>query len=358
MLIPEFFEPSLEPLRRLGLSARLLRTLYAQPAGFLPPDAWLARITEVQRDHVRVNDGHEARRARTAPALQAELAAMHNALAVGDWVVAQTDADQTVFVQARLPPTSQLARRHHDGRHKAVRAVIVSNVDTVLVVIGLDADFNLRRLERYLAMARIAEVAAVVVLTKAALLTAGESVVSVDARQPSAGLALEPWLGPGQTLVTVGSSGAGKSTLTNTLCGPAQAAQDTGPTRDGDGRGRHTTTVRSLHLTTSGACLIDTPGLRSLRLDADAVDLDSAFDDIARLAPQCRFRDCRHGQEPGCAVREGVPPERLRNYRKLQREAQRDTMDALQRRAELSLWKQRSKASRQAGKARSGPGHG
>jgi ribosome biogenesis GTPase / thiamine phosphate phosphatase len=331
-----------------------------------PEGAWLARITEVQRDHVRVHDGHASHRARTSPSLQAQLEAGDDALAVGDWVWARTESDRTVGVLRRVPPVSQLARRLHDGRHKAVRMVIVSNVDTVLIVMGLDADFNLRRLERYLAMVRIAEVGLVVVLTKAdqcrlaaerehqvrALLAAGETVIGVDARQPSAAEAIAPWLQPGQTLVTVGSSGAGKSTLTNTLCGSEHAPQDTGPTREGDGRGRHTTTVRSLHQTPGGACLIDTPGLRSLRLDVGADDLGTAFDDIARLAPSCRFRNCSHEQEPGCAVRDGVPADRLRNFHKLQREVRRDTQDALARRAEQSLWKQRSKASRKAGQGR------
>jgi ribosome biogenesis GTPase len=137
--------------------------------------------------------------------------------------------------------------------------------------------------------------------------------------------------------VLLGSSGAGKSTLTNALC--SQQVADTGANRSGDSRGRHTTTVRSLHVTPQGACIIDTPGLRTLRLDGDAAELETAFDDITRLALQCRFRDCRHEAEPGCAVRAGVPPERLRNYQKLQREARRDTLTALERKAQVSEWK-------------------
>ena len=127
----------------------------------------------------------------------------------------------------------------------------------------------------------------------------------------------------------LGSSGAGKSTLTNTLLGAA--AQDTGAVRENDGRGMHTTTARSLHRLAGGACVIDTPGVRTLRPDTDAATLAASFDDIEALSGRCRFRDCRHHDEPGCAVREGIDPDRLRNYQKLLRESRRDTIGALER---------------------------
>jgi ribosome biogenesis GTPase len=159
---------------------------------------------------------------------------------------------------------------------------------------------------------------------------------------------LAEWLQPGQTLVLVGSSGTGKSTLTNTLCAVAgeAGAQATGAARRGDGRGRHTTTSRSLHRTVSGACIIDTPGLRTLRLDGGEQALDAVFADVAQLAPLCRFRDCRHIDEPGCAVRDRVGAERLNNYHKLLRETQRDTLSALQRKQQVSQWKARSREGR------------
>jgi ribosome biogenesis GTPase len=144
--------------------------------------------------------------------------------------------------------------------------------------------------------------------------------------------------------VLLGSSGAGKSTLTNLLIG--HDTQATGVARRGDGRGRHTTTARSLHRTPEGACIIDTPGLRTLRLDADEGRLDAVFADIAELAMQCRFRDCGHQQEPGCAVRDQVAGDRLANWRKLQSEARRDTLSALQRKAQTALWKARSREAR------------
>ena len=323
---------------------------------------FLRRVTEVQRDALTLHDGEREHPARLLPALSRAGSADGNgdAVAVGDWVFARCNRHREWWVQRRVPPLTQLARRLHDGRDKVARAVIVSNVDTALLVMGLDHDFNLRRLERYLALVRLSGVTPLVVLTKAdlcapgfaerrldevcALLPPGVDAIALDARGAEVAAALAPWLRPGQTLVAVGSSGAGKSTLTNALIGHAR--QDTGANRAGDSRGRHTTTARSLHALAGGACVIDTPGLRTLRLDADADTLDGVFDDIARLASRCRFRDCAHRGEPGCAVRDAAPPERLQNFQKLQREMRRDAMSALERKAQRSVWKIRSKASR------------
>jgi len=319
------------------------------------------RVVEVRRDSLLLHDGETVQPARALPALLSALAAADDALATGDWVVASRTGTDEWWVHTRIPPASQIARRLHDGRDKLARAVLAANVDTALLVMGLDLDFNLRRLERYLAFARLAGIGAVVVLTKADQVDdavrrtrvqeaqrsspPGVAVLALDGRCPGATAALEPWLGSGQTLVLVGSSGAGKSTLTNTLAG--RTLQATGGTRKGDGRGRHTTTARTLHRLPGGACLIDTPGLRTLRLDADADQLTQAFDDVARLAPACRFRDCRHESEPGCAVREALPAARLKNFHKLQREARRDTMSVLERQALLTTWKVRTRAGRE-----------
>ena len=228
----------------------------------------------------------------------------------------------------------------------------------------LDGDFNLRRLERFVALVQMAQVLPLVVLSKSdlcsdtaarvaaaqALLPAGASVLAVNALDPHTVQMLQPWTGEGQTLVLLGSSGAGKSTLTNTLMGQGLAL--TGANRDGDGRGRHTTTTRSLYCMPGGACVIDTPGLRTLRLDGDAAELRHVFADIATLAPGCRFRDCRHESEPGCAVRDAVQAPRLRSWNKLMREAQRDSQTALQRKAQVQLWKQRSRHARQSSQAK------
>lgn len=353
-----------ERLRRIGLAPALtpsLLSLAAQAGDAAQP----LRVTEVQREGLTLHDGDGEHAARLLPALRNELDAAGDAVAVGDWVLATCNAYREWWVQARVPPLNQLARRLHDGRDKVTRVVIVSNVDTALLVMGLDHDFNLRRLGRYLALVRLAGVGAVVVLTKAdlcpdvaarlaevrPLLPPGADVVAVNALDENCAPALAAWLAPGQTLVLLGSSGAGKSTLTNRLTG---AAQDTGPNRAGDSHGRHTTTARSLHATRQGACIVDTPGLRTLRLDGDAGQLDAVFEDIARLAAHCRFRDCRHDNEPGCAVRDGVSGERLRNYHKLLREARRDTLSALERKAVVSQWKARSRASRVRMSARRG----
>jgi ribosome biogenesis GTPase len=169
-------------------------------------------------------------------------------------------------------------------------------------------------------------------------------VLPLDARDPAAAAALAPWLMPGDTLAVLGSSGAGKSTLTNTLLG--ESLQLTGAARAGDGRGRHTTTVRSLHRLPGGACLIDTPGLRTLRLEADEAALDVAHGEVAELALGCRFRDCRHQAEPGCAVRAGLDADRLKSYHRLQREARRDTLTVLQRQRQLGEWKSIHKSVR------------
>ena len=346
----------LERLRPLGLTSIEIEELRS-----LPPqaeDVRLLRVSEVQRETLSLHDGCAEHVARPLPALRHALADAGDALAVGDWVLARCNGLSEWWAHERLPPRNQLARRLHDGRDKLTRVVIVSNVDMALLVMGLDMDFSLRRLERYVALVRMAGVTPVVVLTKAdlcdqvderleqvqALLPSEAAVVAVDATSETATQQLRPWLQPGQTLVLLGSSGAGKSTLTNTLAGGEVAL--TGASRSSDGRGRHTTTSRTLHATSWGACIIDTPGLRTLRLDGDATELGAAFADIAELAPACRFRDCKHEDEPGCAVRGTVSAERLKNYGKLLREARRDSLSALERKAQVQQWKARGRQAR------------
>ena len=351
--------PVFHRLQAIGLVPAIVQHCLALRSSH--PDAAhgeLLRVIEVHRDALALHDGTGVRVGKALPALHQRLQTEADALAVGDWVLSTTNTHGQCWVHERVPPLNQLARRLHDGRDKLARAVIVSNVDTALLVMGLDGDFNLRRLERYVALVRMAGVQPLVVLTKAdlcahtparlqaaqALLPHGAQAVALNALGTAPRTVLGPWLQPGQTLVLLGSSGAGKSTLTNALLG--SAAQDTGPNRSGDNRGRHTTTVRSLHALPGGACVIDTPGLRTLRLDGDAEQLDAVYDDITRLAGQCRFRDCRHAEEPGCAVRSGVAPERLRNFQKLLREAQRDTQTVLERKAQVATWKARARGAR------------
>ena len=347
----------IERLRRIGLSPALLDQLNVEDSA-TEDGVWM-RVTEVHRDHLALHDGEAEHVARQLAALRSALAEQGDALAVGDWVCATRNTFDEWWVHQRLQPLNQLARRLHDGRDKVERVVIVSNVDTALLVMGLDHDFNLRRLERYVALVRMAGVPAVVVLTKrdlcveadqrlaavAAMLPRDVPAVAVDAQGQEPVAALAPWLQAGLTLVLLGSSGAGKSTLTNALT--QTDGQVVGANRQGDNRGRHTTSARSMHLAPGGACIIDTPGLRTLRLDGESGGLEAAFEDIAKLALECRFRDCQHADEPGCAVREGVTPERLRNYRKLLRESRRDTLTALERKSQVQQWKARGRASRQ-----------
>lgn len=344
-----------EALHDIGLTLPMLQQLPGQAP---TPEARLFRVVELQRDHLLLHDGHQARRARAAPALSESLQADDDALAVGDWVVARPEGGDGLVITDRLTPLTRIARRTHDGRGGPKRQVLVTNVDTALMVMGLDHDFNVRRLERYLALARLAGVQAVLVLTKAdslplqvlaqriaqarACLPAGVPCLALDGRSADVVPALAPWVQRGRTLVLLGSSGAGKSTLTNQLTG--QQDQATGAVRADDSRGRHTTTVRTLHRTPGGACIIDTPGLRALRLDVgDEAQLGEVFGDVARWSTQCRFRNCRHEAEPGCAVREAVAPERLRNFHKLEREAKRDRMSVLERREQLAMWKARGR---------------
>ena len=351
----------LRALRDIGLSHDTVQAALARPR---PDGTRLARVIEIRRDHLVVHDGTDAYAAQPTPALRAGLEHEHDALVVGDWAwwrAAASDDDRG-WVVARLPARNRVSRRDPAGGRQG----LVANIDTALIVMGRDHDFNLRRLDRFLVLAHSADARVVVVLTKAdacgdpAAAVArvrthlGDArddvaVLAVDGRSHLAAEALAPWLVRGATLVTLGSSGAGKTTLTNTLTG---AAALTGAVRATDERGQHTTTVRTLHRTGGGACLIDTPGLRQLWLDADANTLNDAFPEIGMLALRCRYRNCRHAQEPDCAVREQVPRERLVSFQKLLREANRESDDIFQRRRHVAVMKQRTRENRARNAAR------
>ena len=353
----------LRALRDIGLSHDTVQAALAQPR---PDGTRLARVVEIQRDHLIVHDGSDAHAVVPWPTLRVALEQERDQLVVGDWVwwrPAASDHDRGWAV-ARLPARNRLTRRDPAGGRQG----LVANIDTALIVMGLDHDFNLRRLDRFLVLAHSADVRVVVVLSKAdGCADAGGAlarvrahlgdarddiaVLAVDGRSRDAVRALAPWLVRGSTLVTLGSSGAGKTTLTNTLSG---ASSTTHAVRVGDERGQHTTTVRTLHRIAEGACLIDTPGLRQLWLDADAETLHGAFPEIGMLALQCRYRNCRHAQEPGCAVREQVPRERLVSFQKLLREANRESDDIFQRRRQVAAMKQRTRDNRARNAARSG----
>jgi len=261
---------------------------------------------------------------------------------IGDWVL--LDPTRTTIV--RLLARKSLLKRQAAGREHEVQ-LMAANVDTVFLVTACNDEFNPSRLERYLALAVDAGVEPVVVLTKADLaadvssyvdtvrrLKRDVAVEAVDARDPAGLDGVRAWCTPGQTVALLGSSGVGKSTLVNSLSGAA--VQLTREAREDDAKGRHTTTSRSLHLLPDGGLLVDNPGMRELALgDVDAAGL---FEDVTALAGRCRFRDCRHEAEPGCAVQAAIAagdldPRRLDSYRKLARDEQRQSETAAQSRA-------------------------
>lgn len=290
----------------------------------------------------------------------------------GDWVAIEArPGETTALVRHVLPRKTAFIRRSVRGGAQ----VVAANVDTAFLVASMNADLNLRRLERYLATAYESGADPVVVLTKADLtedpdaLVAEVKTIAVDApvlavsSKTGAGLdGVAAHLPPGRTAVLLGSSGAGKSTLLNALAGQEKMA--TREIREDDARGRHTTTHRELVLLPSGGLILDTPGMRELGLwDAEA-GVATVFEDVEALAGQCRFSDCTHTKEPGCAIRAAIaagdlPEERLRAYEKLQAEAayEHRREDPQAARDNRKVWASRHKAARAWMKQkRKGPG--
>jgi ribosome biogenesis GTPase len=269
-------------------------------------------------------------------------------ITVGDWVLIRSETSQVVRLLERQSLIARMAAGTEPGPQS-----IAANVDTLFVVTSCNVDFNPSRLERYLAVAYDARVTPVIVLSKvdtcadpqpyiAAALCASKdvSVITVNGTDSDGSLAsVGPWLGDGQTVAFVGSSGVGKSTLINSLLGVSR--QQTQETRQDDEKGRHTTTARYLLRAPCGAWLIDTPGMRELKIGALQAGLGRTFVDIESLATECRFRDCSHRHETGCAVRSATEDGRLdsrrvESYLKLAREVDRAASPPWRRRQEHS----------------------
>ena len=324
-----------------------------------------ARVSSVHRSGLIVLSEDGSRSVTIPPRAIEQL---DRPVTVGDWVLVENEAPR---VQRALTAYGVITRVAAGTEHRL--QAIAANLDTLFVVTSCTKrqdsrfaqpsgcpqgeahgraerhhDFNRSRLERYLAVAYEARVEPVIVLTKADLcqqvddlvdqarsLANTLQVVAVNATEPAAATSLDPWLQSGQTVAFVGSSGVGKSTLVNTLLG--HASQATSDIREDDSRGRHTTTAREMFALASGAWVIDTPGMRELKVGAVDSGLRTVFDNIEALAAQCHFRDCRHESEAGCAVLAAIAagqldPRRLASYRKLQREAAHASMSTADRR--------------------------
>ncbi|NOT35409.1 MAG: ribosome small subunit-dependent GTPase A [Candidatus Eisenbacteria bacterium] len=294
-----------------------------------------ARVTRADRDRFVLVTEFVPCEGQVAGAFRHRASRPSEFPAVGDWVLIEpTDGGGVTRVHELLPRAGVLSRRAPGELEE--EQVMAANVDVVLLVAGLDGDFNPRRIERFLAAVWEGGAQPVVVLNKAdahpepqraadevSAVAPGVPVVTLSALAGDGLGALDRWLEPGRTLALLGSSGVGKSTLANRLLETAQFA--TGAVRETDSRGRHTTSHRELVRLASGALLVDGPGIREMQLWDAGSGVASTFEDIEALAARCRFGDCGHAQEPGCAVRSALASgalaqERYASWLKLARE--------------------------------------
>jgi len=295
-----------------------------------------ARLIEEQRGLFQIMSEHGVISARTTGKMRHIATDRAGLPAVGDWVCAEhVKNEKVVLIRRILPRRTKLSRKA--AGETMEEQVIAANLDTVLVMTALNADFNVRRLERFLTVSLESGAKPVLVLNKLdecaepgpyleqAKIAAGSAPVVAISAKTAAGLdALDEWIKPGLTIGLIGSSGVGKSTLVNRLAGNEDIK--TAETRRKDERGRHTTTHRQLFILPNGGILLDTPGMREMQFWDSEQGLAKTFDEIEALAPSCRFKDCAHDSEPGCAVKAAVAAgtlgaDRLESWTKLRKEA-------------------------------------
>jgi ribosome biogenesis GTPase / thiamine phosphate phosphatase len=320
------------------------------------------RIIEENRQSFQVLSVYGERYAEVSGRFRFNARARQSLPAVGDWVALRPLAEGPAIIEAILPRKTQFVRKVA-GRQTEGQ-VVAANVDWVFIMMSLNRDFSLRRLERYLVLTWESGASPVIILSKsdlcqdkeAAAATINREVLGVPVHAISAltGEGLEEvqvYLAPGKTIVLLGSSGVGKSTLVNEFLG--KPSLRTQPIRSDDDRGRHTTTTRQLIPLPCGSLVLDSPGMRELQLWEADEGMQTAFEEIETYARQCRFRDCRHRQEPGCAVREALrqgtlDEARYQSYEKLQRELRHLAIkqDLNARRNEKRKWKVLSQIAR------------
>lgn len=294
----------------------------------------LARVTGTRKNSFVVSDGEMERRVTVSGSLIYRILDLYPV--VGDWVLLKDAVITEVLPRKNAISRGAAGARGKQDETAREAQVIAANIDTVLIVCGMDRDFNVRRLERYLTLVYNCGIDPAIVLTKADLhedpgpfeaelggVAFGIPVHRVSALESIGLSAIEAYLSPGRTVAMIGSSGAGKSTLLNRLFG--KGIQAVGAVSDGDGKGMHTTTTRDLIRMPQGGMLIDNPGIREIAFWDDEGGIDAVFPEIEALAGSCRFSDCSHLHEPGCrvlqALREGeLDRGRLESYRKMKRE--------------------------------------
>jgi ribosome biogenesis GTPase / thiamine phosphate phosphatase len=355
-------------LEQLGWSDRHAHSFASYCPLEFTPELTAGRIAVEYRNTYLLYTEQGDQLAEVSGKLRHQATGIQDFPAVGDWVVIQSRAaEQRATISAILPRISKFSRKVAGSTTE--EQIIATNVDTVFLVSGLDGDLNLRRIERYLLLVWDSGAQPIILLNKADLcpdiesqlealepVAMGVPIFVLSASQHQGLEALNPYLKVGQTIALLGSSGVGKSTIANQLKGEqTQAVQ---AVRQGDGarycyRGKHTTTHRQLIPLPSGALIIDTPGMRELQPWSGAEGLPETFTDVTDRVVQCRFRNCQHEQEPGCAIQQALAdgeldPKRFLNYQKLQRELHHLSRKQDQRAnlAEKDRWKKIHKSMR------------